>query len=137
MDGLHHLMNAMQIEPSSFLQRCICYEQEKKITFFISLGHVVQVYPYVLLLKYLERPRITFKAWNKKDGGGEFDFDTQIASSYTAMKPDPTLINHYHCTRPLSLPAKNHCPCCQPREKAPLTAIILGLVIHSCYRMAH
>ena len=43
----------------------------------MSLGYVVQVYPYDLLHKYLERPEITFKAWNKKDGGGEFDFDTQ------------------------------------------------------------
>ena len=58
---------------------CICYDKEKKLTFFISLGYVVQVYPYVLLPKYLERPKITFKAWNKKDGGEEFDFDTQIA----------------------------------------------------------
>ena len=42
----------------------------------MSLGYVVQVYPYVQIPKYLERLEITFKAWNKKDGGGEFNFDT-------------------------------------------------------------
>ena len=40
---------------------------------------MVQFYPYVLLPKYLERPYITFKAWNKKDGGGELVFDTRTA----------------------------------------------------------
>ena len=66
----------MQTQPSSFFQSCIFYDQEKKLTFSISLAYVVQVYPYVLLAKNLERPHINFKAWNKKDGGGEFDFDT-------------------------------------------------------------
>eukprot|EP00250_Pteridium_aquilinum_P008811 c18226_g1_i1 orf=963-2597(+) len=87
LDGLHHLTNAMQTEPSSFLQRCICYDREKKLTFSISSGYVVQVYPYVLLPKDLERPEITFKAWNKKDGGGEFDFDTRTAIKSRCNKP--------------------------------------------------
>ena len=85
LDGLHHLMNGMQTEPISFLQRCVCYDWEKKLTYSISLGYVVQVNPYVLLPYYLERPKITFKAWNKKDGGGKFDFDTQT-----------TINSHYH-----------------------------------------
>lgn len=87
LDGLQHLTSAMQTEPSSFLQRSICYDREKKVTFSISLGYVVQVYPYVLLPKDLERPEITFKAWNKKDGGGEFDFDTRSAIKSHCNKP--------------------------------------------------
>ena len=30
-------------------------------------------------LGILRDQRLTFKAWNKKDGGGEFDFDTRSA----------------------------------------------------------
>lgn len=87
MDGMRHLTKAMQTEPSSFLQRCICYDHSKRLTFSISSGYVVQVYPYILLPRELERPEITFKAWNKKDGGGEFDFDTRIAVKSMCKKP--------------------------------------------------
>lgn len=87
IEGLHHLTKAMKMEPSSFLQRCICYDREKKLTFSISLGYVVQVYSYVLLPRELERPEITFKAWNKKSGGGEFDFDTRAAIRSVCNKP--------------------------------------------------
>lgn len=87
LDGLHHLTTAMRMDPSSFLQRCICYDRDKKLTFSISLGYVIQVYPYVLLPRDLERAEITFKAWNKKDGGGEFDFDTRSAIKSVCKRP--------------------------------------------------
>mgnify|MGYP002776101623 FL=1 len=87
MEGLQHLTKAMKTEPSSFLQRCICYDRKKRLTFSISLGYVVQVYPYVLLPRELERREITFKAWNKKNGGGEFDFDTRATSRSVCNKP--------------------------------------------------
>lgn len=87
MDGMRHLTKAMQIEPSSFLQRCLCYDRRRKLTFSVALGYVVQVYPHVLLPRELERPEITFKAWNKKTGGGEFDFDTRMATKSICRKP--------------------------------------------------
>lgn len=87
MDGMRRLTKAMQIEPSSFLQRCICYDRQRKLTFSIASGYVVQVYPYILLPRELERPEITFKAWNKKAGGGEFDFDTRMAVKSACRKP--------------------------------------------------
>lgn len=87
LDGLHHLTKAMRTEPSSFLQHFICYDRNKRLTFSISSGYVVQVYPNVLLPRDLERPEITFKAWNKKDGGGEFDFDTRAAIKSACNKP--------------------------------------------------
>lgn len=77
LDGLHLLTKAMRTEPSSFLQRSICYSRTKRLTISVSSGYVVQVYPFILLPRELERAEITFKAWNKKDGGGEFDFDTR------------------------------------------------------------
>eukprot|EP00250_Pteridium_aquilinum_P022244 c25332_g1_i1 orf=146-1666(+) len=87
LDGLHHLTKAMHTEPSSFLQRCICYDHDKRLTFSISSGYVVQVFPYVLLPRDLERAEITFKAWNMKAGGGEFDFDTRTAIKSVCNRP--------------------------------------------------
>ena len=79
LNGLHHLMILMQTELISFLQRCNCCDLEKTLIFSISLIYVIQVYSYVLLPRDLESQRLTFKTWNKKDGGGEFDFDTRFA----------------------------------------------------------
>lgn len=87
MDGLRHLLKSMRTEPSSFLQRCICYDRKKRLTFTISSGFVIQVYPDVFLPRELERPEITFQAWNKRDGGGEFDFDTRKAVKSVCNKP--------------------------------------------------
>ncbi|KAH7314396.1 hypothetical protein KP509_21G001800 [Ceratopteris richardii] len=87
LDGLHRLANALRTEPGSFLQQCICYDRRNKVTFSISIGYVVQVYLYVLLPKDLGRPEITFKAWNKKDGRGEFDLDTRSAIKSRCNKP--------------------------------------------------
>ena len=66
LDGLHHLMNSMQTKPNSFLQRYICYDWEKKLTFSISLGYEEQVYSYVLLPWDLERPEIIFQGLEQK-----------------------------------------------------------------------
>lgn len=85
--GLRHLTTAMQMESSSFLQRCICYDHDRKLTYSVSLGYVIQVFPYVLPPRDLERAEITFKAWNKKDGGGEFDFDTRSAIKSVCKRP--------------------------------------------------
>ncbi|MCO5605130.1 hypothetical protein L7F22_059310 [Adiantum nelumboides] len=87
MDGMRRLTKAMQIAPSSFLQRCICYDRRRKLTFSVASGYVVQIYPYVLLPRELERPEITFKAWNKKTGGGEFDLDTRMVAKSICRKP--------------------------------------------------
>lgn len=87
LDGLRHLTTAMQTEPSSFLQRSICYDRDRKLTYSVSLGYVIQVFPYVLLPRDLERAEITFKAWNKRDDGGEFDFDTRSAIKSMCRRP--------------------------------------------------
>ena len=38
-------------------------------------------------LEILRGHRLTFKAWNKKDGGGEFDFDTCSTIKSRCNKP--------------------------------------------------
>lgn len=87
MEGMQRLTQAMQIEPSSFLQRCVCYNRQMKFTISVASGFAVQVYPYILLPRDLERPEITFKAWNKKAEGGEFDFDTRVAVKSMCQRP--------------------------------------------------
>lgn len=87
LTSLRHLMYAMHIEPSSFLQHCICYDREQKLSLSISLGYVVQVFPYVLYPRELERPEITFKAWNSKQSRGEFDVDTRKSRRPVCHRP--------------------------------------------------
>lgn len=77
VNSLQHLVNAMHTEPSSFLQQCICYDRVQKLSLSISLGYVVQVFPNIVLPRELERPEVTFKAWNSKESKSEFDLDTR------------------------------------------------------------
>lgn len=87
LNSLRHLANAMHTEPSSFLQQCICYDRGQKLSISISLGYVVQVFPYVVLPRELERPEITFKAWNSKQSRGEFDLDTRRSLRPICRRP--------------------------------------------------
>lgn len=87
LNSLRHLANAMHTEPSSFLQQCICYDRVQKLSISISLGYVVQVFPYVVLPRELERPEITFKAWNSKQSRGEFDLDTRRSLRPICRRP--------------------------------------------------
>eukprot|EP00249_Psilotum_nudum_P012442 c23787_g1_i1 orf=147-1688(+) len=96
LDGLRLLTNAMRTEPSSFLQRSLCYDRNKRLTFTVSSGYVVQVYPSIFLPRDLERPEITFKAWNKKDGGREFDMDTRKALKSRCSRPFRFFLKDMH-----------------------------------------
>lgn len=87
LGAIRRLVNAMQTEPSSFLQRCICYDRDQRLSFAISLGYTVQVFPHIVFPRYLERSEITFKAWNHKDGKGEFDLDTRRSLKSVCRRP--------------------------------------------------
>eukprot|EP00250_Pteridium_aquilinum_P022245 c25332_g2_i1 orf=212-1735(+) len=87
LSSLRQLANAMHTEPRSFLQQCICYDRGQKLSLSISLGFVVQVFPYVLFPRELERPEITFKAWNSKGSRGEFDLDTRRSLKPICRRP--------------------------------------------------
>ncbi|KAH9298188.1 hypothetical protein KI387_029870, partial [Taxus chinensis] len=87
LDGLKHLTNAMKIEPTSFLQRSICYDLKRQLSFSVSMGYVVQVFPKIVYPRVLERPELTFKAWNKKEYAAEFDFDTRHSYKSSCRKP--------------------------------------------------
>lgn len=94
--AMERLANAMHTEPSSFLQQCICYDRAQKLSFSVSLGYVVQVYPYIVFPRELERPEITFKAWNQKDGRGEFDVDTRRYSKSICRRPFVFFLESIH-----------------------------------------
>ncbi|KAJ7285433.1 hypothetical protein O6H91_16G045600 [Diphasiastrum complanatum] len=80
-DGLRLLTKAMHTEPGSFLQQSICYDHKQGLSFSISTGFVVQVFPEILFPSQLERAEITFRAWNRGNGPGEFDLDTRKPKS--------------------------------------------------------
>ncbi|KAG0493673.1 hypothetical protein HPP92_004667 [Vanilla planifolia] len=91
--GLSHLQSlklftkAMQVDPRSFLQRAICYDRAERITFAVSVGYVVQVFPTIVLPRELERSEITYTAWNKIGHRFEFDFDTKDPYKSICRKP--------------------------------------------------
>ncbi|KAJ7566420.1 hypothetical protein O6H91_02G102300 [Diphasiastrum complanatum] len=76
-DGLRLLTKAMRTEPGSFLQQSICYDRKQRLSFSISTGFVVQVFPEILYPGVLERAEITFTAWNRGNDPGEFELDTR------------------------------------------------------------
>ncbi|KAF8105404.1 hypothetical protein N665_0158s0085 [Sinapis alba] len=87
LDSLKLFTEAMDLSPRSVLQRSICYDHTHKLTFSISLGYVVQVFPNLLLPRDLERAELTFSAWNGIRHPSEFDLDIKLPLSSLCKKP--------------------------------------------------
>ncbi|KAL5224335.1 hypothetical protein ABZP36_010974, partial [Zizania latifolia] len=87
LESLELFTKAMKMEPMSFLQCSICYDKRQKLTFAVSLGYVVQVYPNVLLPRELERSERTYIAYNTMSRRTEFDFDTRDIQKSLCKKP--------------------------------------------------
>ncbi|CAA7059264.1 unnamed protein product [Microthlaspi erraticum] len=87
LDSLKLFTRAMSLDPKSVLQRSICYDHTQKLTFSISLGYVVQVFPNILLPRDLERAELTFSAWNGIKQPNEFDLDIKLPVSSLCKKP--------------------------------------------------
>lgn len=87
LDSLKLFTKAMKTEPRSFLQRSICYDRERHLTFSVSLGYVVQVFPNIVLPRELERSEHTYVAWNKLGHPQEFDHDTRKSYKSVCKKP--------------------------------------------------
>ncbi|KAL4348617.1 hypothetical protein GQ457_17G022960 [Hibiscus cannabinus] len=87
LESLKLFTKAMKIEPRSFLQRSICYDHEQHLTFSVSLGYVVQVFPNIVLPRELERSEHTYVAWNKLGHQQEFDLDTRNSYKSVCKKP--------------------------------------------------
>ncbi|KAK6945310.1 Protein of unknown function DUF604 [Dillenia turbinata] len=89
LDSLKLFARAMNVEPRSFLQRAICYDHTRSLTFMVSLGYVVQLFPHIVLPRELERAELTYSAWNKISNRNEFDLD--IRDPYRSVCKKPVL----------------------------------------------
>ncbi|XP_038982520.1 uncharacterized protein LOC103722050 [Phoenix dactylifera] len=87
LESLKLFTKAMKTDPQSFLQRAISYDRRKKLTFSVSLGYVVQVFPSIILPRELERSEQTYVAWNRIGDRNEFDFDTRDVYRSVCKKP--------------------------------------------------
>lgn len=87
LDGLKLLTKAMHTDPGSFLQQSIAYDHKRSLSFSISTGYVVQVFPEIILPRLLTRVETTFTAWNKGNSSLEFAFDTRPPAKSICKKP--------------------------------------------------
>lgn len=87
LDSLKLFTKAMGLDPRSVLQRSICYDHTHRLTFSISVGYVVQVFPNILLPRDLERAELSFSAWNGISRPNEFDLDIKLPISSLCKKP--------------------------------------------------
>uniref|UniRef100_A0A6V7QUK4 Uncharacterized protein n=1 Tax=Ananas comosus var. bracteatus TaxID=296719 RepID=A0A6V7QUK4_ANACO len=87
LESLKLFAKAMNADPMGFLQRAICYNRDEKLTFAVSLGYVVQVFPNIVLPREVERSELTYTAWNTVGHRNEFDFDTRDAYRSVCKKP--------------------------------------------------
>lgn len=87
IESLQLFTQAMKADPGSLLQRSICYDPVERLTFQVSLGYVVQVFPNIVLPRELERAEQTYSAWNGISHRNEFDFDTRDPERSICKKP--------------------------------------------------
>ncbi|PRQ16802.1 putative N-acetylgalactosaminide beta-1,3-galactosyltransferase [Rosa chinensis] len=87
LQSLKLFTHAMRLQPSSFLQRSICYDRRYHLTFSVSLGYAVQVFPQIVLPRDLERSEQTYSAWNGITRRNEFDMDTKDVYRSVCKKP--------------------------------------------------
>ncbi|KAK4802638.1 hypothetical protein SAY86_000841 [Trapa natans] len=87
MEGLKLFTKAMRINPRSFLQRAICYDHSRRLTFSISTGYAVQVFPNIVYPLDLEPSELTYSAWNGIHHRNEFDLDMKDAVKSICKKP--------------------------------------------------
>ncbi|KAI6706901.1 hypothetical protein NL676_009863 [Syzygium grande] len=87
LESLKLFTKAMKSEPRSFLQRSICYDQAHHLTFSVSLGYAVQVFPNIVYPRDLERSEQTYVAWNRISQSSEFDLDTRNSLRSLCKKP--------------------------------------------------
>ncbi|XP_027361874.1 uncharacterized protein LOC113869642 [Abrus precatorius] len=87
LESLKLFTKAMRADPKSFLQRSICYDRARHLTFSVSLGYVVQVLPNIVFPRELERSERTYSAWNGINQRNEFDFDARDPYKSVCKRP--------------------------------------------------
>lgn len=87
LEGLKLFTKAMKMDSRTFLQRSICYDHSRRLTFSVSLGYVVQVLPNIVYPRDLEPSELTYSAWNGIKRRNEFDHDTKDPIRSICKKP--------------------------------------------------
>ncbi|KAJ6301266.1 hypothetical protein OIU77_015553 [Salix suchowensis] len=87
LESLKLFTKVMKVDPMSFLQRSICYDRVRRLTFSVSLGYAIQVFPSIVQPQILERSEMTYSAWNKIHNLDEFDLDTRDPSKSVCKSP--------------------------------------------------
>ncbi|KAF3433661.1 hypothetical protein FNV43_RR24764 [Rhamnella rubrinervis] len=86
LNSLNSLMKAYRVDPSRILQQCVCYDRKRKWSISISWGYTLQVYPYMVPVKDLQKPLQTFKTW-RSWRNEPFTFNTRPVSSNLCERP--------------------------------------------------
>ncbi|XP_057969649.1 uncharacterized protein LOC131158795 isoform X2 [Malania oleifera] len=94
LESLKLFSRAMRVDSRSILQRSICYDHARRLTFSVSLGYVVQVFPNIVLPRELERSEQTYSAWNRINHRNEFDLDTRDPYRSVCKKPILFFLNN-------------------------------------------
>ncbi|CAM6107851.1 unnamed protein product [Calypogeia fissa] len=77
VEDLKRLMKAVEVDPASMFQQSICYDSEKKFSFSVSYGYVVEAYEGFISPRELEMAATTFMSWNWGRESNDFTFDTR------------------------------------------------------------
>ncbi|KAL5567575.1 hypothetical protein UlMin_024150 [Ulmus minor] len=85
-DSLKSLMRAYRVDPRRLLQQCFCYDTKRKWTISIAWGYTLQIYPFMVPTKDLQRPMQTFKTW-RSWSNGPFTFNTRPVSPDPCQQP--------------------------------------------------
>ncbi|KAJ4825303.1 hypothetical protein Tsubulata_042015 [Turnera subulata] len=87
LDSLKRFTKAMSFHPMAFLQRSICYDGSRRLSFSVSLGYVVQVFPEIIPPRQLDSGELTYSAWNRISHRNEFDLDTRDPQKSICKRP--------------------------------------------------
>lgn len=86
LSSLNSLRKPYRVDPSRILQQCVCYDRKRKWSISISWGYTIQVYPFMVPVKDLQKPLQTFKTW-RSWSSGPFTFNTRPVRSNPCDRP--------------------------------------------------
>ncbi|KAL3684870.1 hypothetical protein R1sor_002892 [Riccia sorocarpa] len=87
--GLKRLKKAINVDPHNILQQSICYSSDKKWSFSVSWGYIVQVYKGFLPPHELEVPLLTFTSWHRRRESYAFPLNTRPRPKEICDEPTP------------------------------------------------
>lgn len=86
IDALKALKTAHDLDPGRTLQQSFCYDPARNWSVSVSWGYSVQLYPWLLTPKEMEKSFQTFQTW-KSWSDGPFTFNTRPVQSDPCQMP--------------------------------------------------